>query len=117
MDLDIDRNGNALVVRLQGEIDLCAAEALRPRLDKEIERQKAKHLVFNLRSVEFIDSSGIGFILGRYKRVKAQGGKVALAGPNQSVRRIIELSGMYKLMEGYANEAEALRSLEGGKTG
>ncbi|MTV49300.1 anti-sigma F factor antagonist [Heliobacillus mobilis] len=115
MDLDASLSGETLVVRLYGELDLRVSDHLRPRLDKELDRQRVKHLLFNLRGVDFIDSSGIGFILGRYKKVKAQGGTVALTGPNRSVHRILDLSGMYKVMSGFANESDALKALEGGK--
>lgn len=105
---------DALVVRLQGEIDMGVSETLRVRIDKELDRQRAKHLVFSLRGVGFIDSSGLGLILGRYKKVTAQGGKVVLSGANASVDRILDLSGLYKVMRGFAAESEAVRALKGG---
>ncbi|MDD2422296.1 MAG: anti-sigma F factor antagonist [Heliobacteriaceae bacterium] len=103
-----------LVVRLQGELDLGVSEGLRVRIDKELDRQRTKNLVFNFRDVKFIDSSGLGLVLGRYKKLAAQGGGVALTGTNSTIDRILELSGLFKIMRGYAGESEAIRALNGG---
>ncbi|MCW2277364.1 STAS domain-containing protein [Heliophilum fasciatum] len=114
MELQIQRFDDALVVRLYGEIDMGVSEGLRRSIDREWERQRLRYLVLGLQEVDFIDSSGIGLLLGRYKRVIAQGGKMALVGARPAVHRILELSGMYKVMPGFAGEGEAIRMLKGG---
>ncbi len=112
MQVEIEQKGTTLVARLRGEIDLKVAEKLRWRLDQAMDETTARHLLLNLQGVSFIDSSGLGVILGRYKRLDRQGGRVLIAQASEPVKRILDLAGITKLLGYSENEAAAL---EGGR--
>lgn len=88
----------ALVAYLDGELDHHSATEVRTVLDKEIKRTNAVNIIFDFRAVTFMDSSGIGVIMGRYRLVQILGGHVILSGCNEQIRRIIEMSGMDKIV-------------------
>ena len=107
------RKGNNLVVKLQGEIDFEAVKKLRRRIDVEFDEEKAKSIVFDMTEVTFMDSSGVGMIIGRYKRVSALGGQVKIFGADRTVKRIIELSGLGRIVRLYNSEKEATEERRG----
>jgi len=111
MKLRMNMAGNTLVVRVSGELDLVVADEFRTIVDRKMDEQPVRNLVINLQGVKFIDSSGLGVILGRYKRVIAGGGKVAMVGAAPQVMRILELSGLLKIMGAYEKEEQALQAL------
>ncbi len=96
-----------LVVRVSGELDLLTAETFRNLIEGELFQQKARNLVLNLEQVNFIDSSGLGVILGRYKRIREQGGVVAIVGAQPHVKRVLELSGILRIIGLYDTEEQA----------
>jgi stage II sporulation protein AA (anti-sigma F factor antagonist) len=112
--LQLEDKGRSLVARLNGEIDLQVADALRTALDRAMGEKGTRNLVLNLSSVSLIDSSGLGVILGRYRRLLQNGGRVGLVGPGPTVKRVLELSGLLRIMREYASEGEALAGLEPG---
>lgn len=103
---------NSLVVLLNGEIDQYVVTELKDRIDVEIEATARKNLIFDLSNVTLMDSSGIGLILGRYKVLKALGGSVAVSGASPSVKRIIDLSGISKIIPYYKNRDAADKSFD-----
>lgn len=111
MLLDMELKGNILVVRPEGELDLTAAETFRKKVDEAMAASGALHLLIALEKVEFIDSSGLGAILGRYKQVTDRKGRVALAGASPAVKRVLELAGLPRIMKLYREEKEALREM------
>jgi len=108
LGLNIEINQDALLVRLEGELDLGVTDYLRNSLENMLDQNKIKHLVINLRNVTFIDSSGLGVILGRYNRVSSQGGVVSLVAAQPQVRRVLALSGLLTIMKEYSSEEAAL---------
>ncbi|MDH7576255.1 MAG: anti-sigma F factor antagonist [Bacillota bacterium] len=111
MSLEIQKHCDALIVRVYGEFDLRAADHCRRDIDQKLKTQGAKHILFNLGGVTFIDSSGLGVILGRYRKVKENGGKVAISNVPPRVTRILELSGITRLIPVYSSESAALKEL------
>jgi len=99
---------DTLLVRLQGELDLSVADTIRKSLEDGLDKNHVRHLVVNLSRVSFIDSSGLGVILGRYKRLSHQGGLVSLVGAQPQVRRVLSLSGLLTVMKECVSEEEAL---------
>lgn len=108
MDLQIEYTQETLFVRPSGELDLSVADDFRSTLEENLQKNPVKHLIFNLSQVRFIDSSGLGVILGRYKRVTQHGGRVSLVGAQPQVRRILALSGLLNIMAEYVSEEEAV---------
>ena len=87
-----------LILKITEEIDEHTTKEIRRRADYEIERYMPKRVVFDFDSVSFMDSAGIGLIIGRYKFVKMLGGKLELTNLTSSVKRIFEMSGILKLI-------------------
>lgn len=112
LHLEMTKHRDTLIVRLHGELDHHTAEDVRLRMDEEIGRGDCRHLVLSFESLQFMDSSGLGVILGRYKLMKQKGGKTVICGMNPSVYRLFEMSGLFKIMSAYDNESSALSELE-----
>ena len=93
------RDRGAVAVRLRGELDHSEARRLRDELDAMIDDSGAKRLLLDLSGLEFMDSSGIGFIIGRYKRMKRRGGSVEVVGSNPRIDRIFDMAGLNQLVE------------------
>lgn len=87
-----------LVFKITDEIDDCSVQKIRRRADYEIERYMPRKVVFDFDSVTFMDSAGIGLIIGRYKFANMLGGKLEVTNLTQSVRKIFEMSGILKLI-------------------
>ena len=71
---------------------------MRRRLDNEIERYMPKEVIFDFNKVSFMDSAGIGLIIGRYKLASILGGKVEVTNLTVQVRKIFEMSGILKII-------------------
>ena len=87
-----------LYAQISGEIDMEIADEWRDALDFEITKTRARNLFFDFSNVTFIDSSGLGVILGRYKKIERMCGKVIIHGVNEMVYKILVLSGFDKIM-------------------
>ena len=87
-----------LIFKITEEIDECKVKNIRRRADYEIERFMPKWVVFDFDSVTFMDSSGIGLLIGRYKFTNMLGGKLEVANLTQNVKKIFEMSGILKLI-------------------
>ncbi len=101
---------NNLVVRLEGEIDHNNSAILRRQIDKEINSRPVKNLIFDMENVNMMDSSGIGMILGRYKNIKALDGNVFIARPRLEILKIINISGLHKIIPVYKDINKAIDS-------
>lgn len=87
-----------LVIKITDEIDDHNVQNIRRKADYEMERYMPKRVVFDFDSVTFMDSAGIGLIIGRYKFANMIGAKLELSNLTQSVRRIFDMSGILKLI-------------------
>ncbi len=99
MEVQFKVSDNALTVKIRGEIDAGSVAALRRRIDVEYDCSAVKNMVFDFKEVNFMDSSGIGLIIGRYKRVSALGGVIKIKNANKTLKRIIELSGLGRIVK------------------
>ncbi|QKG84266.1 anti-sigma F factor antagonist [Kroppenstedtia pulmonis] len=108
--VDVSYHRNVLVVRLSGELDHHTAKSVRERLEGELYKGIYSDMVLNLSELTFMDSSGLGVILGRYRQVSEQGGKMILCSVHSSIYRLFELSGMFKILPLYENEQSALQA-------
>ena len=87
-----------LIFKINEDIDECVAQKIRRKLDNEIERYMPRKVIFDFDSVTFMDSAGIGLIIGRYKFVNMLGGKLEVANLTESVKKIFEMSGILRLI-------------------
>ncbi len=91
--------GEALRVKINGEIDHHCATALRSGIDTQIFNIRPKVLILDFSAVNFMDSSGIGLIIGRVEKEKALGGRVRLEGMSKTIYKLVCLSGLEKLKD------------------
>ena len=102
---------NVLIVRLSGELDHHEAKTLRTAWQKKLVEEQVQHVILNLKEVTFMDSSGIGVLLGRYKEIMKLGGQLVVCSVNPAIQRIFEMSGLFTIIHQAENEQLALHSL------
>ena len=99
MDVNYKKSKGDLTLYLSGEIDECNMRSVKDAIDKVIDcNVNSKRVIFNLSGVSFMDSTGIGFLIGRYKKLKKINVPTFLSGANFSTERILELAGIYQIM-------------------
>ena len=102
---------NCLVIYVTDDLDHHTVKQLREYSDRLIEAGNMKHIIFDFTNVGFMDSSGIGLIMGRYKKVMFLGGRAAVTNVGEVVNRIFTLSGLYQIIEKYDTVQEAVQNL------
>jgi stage II sporulation protein AA (anti-sigma F factor antagonist) len=100
-----------LCIRLAGELDHHTAEELRQKVNDIVEKRQIEHMVFNLQDLSFMDSSGLGVILGRYKQIKNSGGEMVVCSVSPPIRRLFDMSGLFKIIRLADSEGKALETL------
>lgn len=108
MYLEFYKNEDKLIVKLIGELDHHSAEEVRNKIDDRIERNKPSKVILDFSNVNFMDSSGIGVVIGRYKKLSMKKGEICIASVQESVGRVFELSGMFKIIKLYKSVQEAI---------
>ena len=101
---DADKQGDVLEFTVRGEIDHHSAVRIRTEMDELICQMRPNKTVLNLSGIEFMDSSGLGLIMGRYSLMKKLGGELTLRRPNPRIVKIFELAGMERMVKIEAEE-------------
>lgn len=109
--IDLEVKQKVLCIRLSGELDHHSAESLRENVNQAIENYQIQHLVLNLEQLTFMDSSGLGVILGRYKQIKQKNGEMVVCAISPAVKRLFEMSGLFKIIRLDESEKFALERL------
>ena len=104
MECEISFTDNTMFAILDGEIDHHTAKKIRENIDSQIENSTCKTLVIDFSDVSFMDSSGIGLIMGRYKLMKQRQGEVKIKNPSPNTLRVLKLAGMDRLTKIERNE-------------
>lgn len=104
------RDGDRLIVRLAGELDHYCAQSVRRELDALIADQGVRLLVLDFTALQFMDSSGIGVILGRYRQLRDRGGQVGVVHMNRHISRIFHMSGMDRVIRQLDRPQEAAKA-------
>jgi len=112
LQIEFEQHRRALIVRLKGELDHHSADIVKSRMEDAIAGGDVRHLVLSLKELTFMDSSGLGVILGRYKQVSGKGGKLVVCDASPAVDRLFKLSGLYKIIAVQDSERAAIASLE-----
>ena len=99
-----DFTEDILIVSLCGEIDHHNAASIRREIDESMTAFHAKNLILDYSDVSFMDSSGIGVIMGRYKNIHFLGGTMAVEHVNPRMERMLRMAGVYRLMESREGE-------------
>ena len=92
-------SGNNLVISLNAELDHHLADEMREVIDR---------VIIDFSKVDFMDSAGIGLIMGRYKKIRDIG-DICVVGINESIKRILLISGLHKIVDIYDNLCDAVR--------
>ncbi len=98
MEIRLIGDKHTLLVGVASELDHHAAAKVREVVDRKIKSTNAVNIIFDFSKVSFMDSAGIGVIMGRYKISKMLGGRVIICGAKKQIRRIMEMSGIDKLV-------------------
>jgi len=104
-------NKNLLVKFEMSELDHHVSTSIREEIDEILMSKAVKNIVFDFERINFMDSSGIGVIIGRYKKIAHEKGKVSVININPRVKKVFDLSGMNKIINVYSTYEEALSSL------
>ena len=110
--VDFIKDNRTVVVKINEEIDHHACERIRSKIDLAIEFRKAKYLVFDFEGVNFMDSSGIGLIMGRYKLINKHGGQAFMVNLNPAVKKIFQMSGIFKILSEEKNMESILQKIK-----
>jgi stage II sporulation protein AA (anti-sigma F factor antagonist) len=113
MELHTEKHGRTLLVAVAGELDHHTSVTFKDELEKCLNTYAVKNIILDLKKLNFMDSSGIGVILGRYKQIRARGGSIGIFGMNPQVKRVFTLSGLNKIIKIYTEKSDALKTFEG----
>lgn len=109
MQISTDIINDYLIVTLQGELDHHTSEDVRKKIDQQYYNNNLLNIVLDLRGLNFMDSSGIGLIMGRYKNCKEQRGSISIVSTSLYIERILKMSGLLKLMNVFPTIDEAIK--------
>lgn len=99
MQVKLAEYADATVVRLDGELDEHTAAQVRQAVDMAIDMCRQKTFVFDFSKLAFMDSTGIGMLLGRYKKLKSRGIEAKIFSPNRQVDKILQTAGIYSIIK------------------
>lgn len=112
MEFVTEKHGNTLLVRIAGDLDLQTSPQFRTIVEHELEHYPyLKNLLLDFHETTFVDSSGLGVILGRFKQVSQKGGKLSAVRVPSQLTKLFELSGLMKIMEIFPSMDDAMAKL------
>jgi anti-sigma B factor antagonist len=92
----VEEHPNAIVVHVRGEVDVASAPSLRETFIEVLAAAPSTHLIVDLAAVEFIDSTGIGVIVGAHRRLNANGGRFSVVVATSAVRKTLQVTGLLR---------------------
>ncbi len=98
MKIDHYKKTDSLYVKLSGELDEHHSSYVRTALDELIDSGVIKRLYIDMSDLQFMDSTGVGVLIGRYKKLKPRGVPIFIQSPSPTVDRVLGLSGIYEIM-------------------
>ena len=98
MKITYIKKDKRLIFEIEEDIDECCVQKIRRGIDNEIQRYMPKEVIFDFSNVSFMDSAGIGLIIGRYKLINMIGGELKIANVNTQIQKIFEMSGLLRLI-------------------
>lgn len=97
-----------LIISLNAELDHHLADEMREVIDEIIDERGVNRVIIDFSKVDFMDSAGIGLIMGRYKKIR-DNGDISVVGANESIKRILLISGLHKIVYIYDNLYDAVK--------
>ena len=110
----LEMRGSDMIIFVPEELDHHSAEKIRRASDAMMQSRRVKNVIFDFRETVFMDSAGIGMIMGRYKLMQALGGHVTAVHVSKRVRKILVLSGIYKIVGIYEDTPQTTGAMYGG---
>lgn len=98
MSVEIEIKGDAMIAKLSGELDHHTAAGIREEIDNSVELNIPSLLILDFEKISFMDSSGIGLVLGRYRNLYKRGAEVKVVGVSPQIYKVMKLSGIERLM-------------------
>ncbi|MBQ9267256.1 MAG: anti-sigma factor antagonist [Clostridia bacterium] len=98
MICEYTKDNRELTIKFSGEIDHHTCDVIKVKSDYEIQKYMPKKVVFDFKDVKFMDSSGIGMLIGRYKQILRIGGQAEMVHTSKDIKRIFEMSGIFKII-------------------
>ena len=98
MNIIYQKADKQLIVEITEEIDHHVAEKIRRKVDDEITRHMPRKTIFDFSRVTFMDSAGIGMLIGRYKMMKLIGGSLEIVNLSNTLKKLLEMSGINKII-------------------
>lgn len=112
MQIEFEMTDDIMIVNLDGELDHHYSSVIREEIDKTIDTFHTKHLIFNFKKVSFMDSSGIGVIMGRYNKISQLGGRLLITGCSEYIDRILEMAGIYTIATRMKDVDDSIKLIE-----
>lgn len=109
--IEIYEENDLLIAKINGEIDNYVTKEFREKIDFAVLSKNIKYLIIDFKNVSFVDSSGIGFIIGRYNLMKREKGFIALCDLNDYCTKIFKISGIFRLINNYRSLDEAKKEI------
>ena len=97
MNVTIESSGNLVIAYLYGEIDHHTAVDIRDKIDNAVSYIKPSHLILDFKNVTFMDSSGIGLVMGRYRTLAKTGAQLYITGASPQIYKVMKLAGIERL--------------------
>ena len=104
--------GETLIINLPEELDHHVAGIIREKTDSLFTGKRIRNVVFNYENTQFMDSSGIGLVMGRYREVRYLKGDVYIVGVHDKISRILEISGLYRVAKRQKSIKTALADID-----
>ena len=112
MYLQTETKDNSLIVKLKGELDHHSSESIRLKIDNNYNGNNHLNMVMDLNELTFMDSSGIGLIMGRYRNVVENKGVLLIVCDNNAIKRMLDMSGLLKIIKLYPSLDIALDKIK-----
>lgn len=112
LEISVLIKNKTLIVSLAGELDHHSAKEVKDMVEEVIKNRGVQNLIFDFSKLSFMDSSGIGVVIGRYKLISAIGGNVAIVSRSRNIDRLLKMSGITKIISTYDSLKSALKTVQ-----
>ena len=113
MEIDFQKTDDILIIKFFGELDHHNSQYVKDKVDLELSTGIFRAIIFDFKGLRFMDSSGIGMILGRYKLITSNGARLFITNMKPGIKRIYEICGLKKIIGCFSSNKEAIESMKG----
>ena len=113
MELYFRKKNKTIIIQISGEIDHHTASVLRHQTESALLELGGRNIIYDFQEVTFMDSSGIGMLIGRYKQLESIGGRIAVIHINETIEEMFHLSGLKNIIPVFETVEKALEYMEG----